>query len=92
MGYAFKAITHLDGLRNLPGLLYVSREEQIEPESSVLLTNESDAVLGNDVYASEGDFPETVSVTIKRFGMVGQTQHRGLQYLRRSTRQEALVH
>ena len=36
-GYAFKVITHLDGLDDLPGLVYKSRDEQIELLSSVLL-------------------------------------------------------
>lgn len=74
-GYAFKVITHLDGLRNLPGLVYATRDEQIELVSSVLLANESDADLGNDVRAGEGDLPGTV--TAKDFGMPGQGQRRG---------------
>ncbi|KAI0768130.1 DNA helicase [Trametes elegans] len=66
-GYAFKVITHLDGLENLPGLVYKSRDEQIELLSSVLLANESEADLGTDVRANEGDLAGTV--TSKDFGM-----------------------
>ena len=29
-GYAFKVITHLDGLDDMPELVYKSRDEQIE--------------------------------------------------------------
>lgn len=66
-GYAFKVITHLDGLETVPELAYKTRDEQIELLSSVLLANESDAELGNDVRAGEGDLPGTV--TSKDFGM-----------------------
>ena len=48
-GYAFKVITHLDGLENLPDLVYKSRDEQIELLSSVLLANESEADLGTEI-------------------------------------------
>ncbi|KAI9057218.1 DNA helicase [Trametes sanguinea] len=66
-GYAFKVITHLDGLEDLPGLVYKSRDEQIELLSSVLLANESEADLGTDVRAGEGDLAGTI--TSKDFGM-----------------------
>ncbi|KAH9838348.1 DNA helicase [Rhodofomes roseus] len=66
-GYAFKVITHLDGLENLPDLVYKSRDEQIELLSSVLLANESEADLGTDVRAGEGDLAGTI--TSKDFGM-----------------------
>ncbi|KAA1117038.1 transcription factor TFIIH complex ERCC-3 subunit [Puccinia graminis f. sp. tritici] len=48
-GYAFKVISHLQGLENLPELVYSSKEEQIELLQSVLLANESDAEIGTDV-------------------------------------------
>ncbi|KAI9620486.1 hypothetical protein H4Q26_013698 [Puccinia striiformis f. sp. tritici PST-130] len=48
-GYAFKVISHLQGLENLPDLVYASKEEQIELLQSVLLANESDAEIGTDV-------------------------------------------
>ena len=66
-GYAFKVITHLEGLDDLPGLVYKSRDEQIELLSSVLLANESEAELGSDIRANEGDLAGTV--TSKDFGM-----------------------
>ncbi|KAF9490774.1 DNA repair helicase rad25 [Pleurotus eryngii] len=65
-GYAFKVITHLDGLQDLPELVYKSRDEQIELLSSVLLANESEADLGSDIRAGEGDLAGTV--TSKDFG------------------------
>ncbi|KAF9818585.1 hypothetical protein IEO21_02690 [Rhodonia placenta] len=65
-GYAFKVITHLDGLETLPELVYRSRDEQIELLSSVLLANESEADLGTDVRAAEGDLAGTI--TSKDFG------------------------
>ena len=66
-GYAFKVITHLDGIDSMPELVYKSRDEQIELLSSVLLANESEAELGSDVRAGEGDLAGTV--TSKDFGM-----------------------
>lgn len=65
-GYAFKVITHLDGIDELPDLVYKTRNEQIELLSSVLLANESEADLGSDVRAGEGDLAGTV--TSKDFG------------------------
>ncbi|KAG6909940.1 transcription factor TFIIH complex ERCC-3 subunit [Tephrocybe rancida] len=65
-GYAFKVITHLDGLEGLPDLVYRTRDEQIELISSVLLANESEADLGSDIRAAEGDLAGTV--TSKDFG------------------------
>ncbi|KAG6854396.1 hypothetical protein C0991_007387 [Blastosporella zonata] len=65
-GYAFKVITHLDGLEDLPDLVYRTRDEQIELISSVLLANESEADLGSDIRAAEGDLAGTV--TSKDFG------------------------
>ncbi|KAF8624516.1 hypothetical protein AX15_005828 [Amanita polypyramis BW_CC] len=74
-GYAFKVITHLDGLASLPDLVYKSRDEQIELLQSVLLANESEADLGSDIRAGEGDLAGTV--TSKDFGPVKfPTAHR----------------
>ncbi|KLO05041.1 DNA repair helicase rad25 [Schizopora paradoxa] len=66
-GYAFKIITHLDGLDALPGLVYRTRGEQVELISSVLSASESDADLGTDVQGVEGDLDGTV--TSKSFGL-----------------------
>lgn len=69
-GYAFKVITHLDGLEKLPELVFRTRDEQIELLSSVLLANESEADVGNDIRGGEGDLPGTV--TSKDFGGPGK--------------------
>lgn len=74
-GYAFKVITHLDGLEKVPDLVYRTRDEQIELISTVLLANESDAELGTDVRAGEGDLPGTV--TSKDFGGSGRNARGG---------------
>ncbi|KDQ57242.1 hypothetical protein JAAARDRAFT_70171 [Jaapia argillacea MUCL 33604] len=66
-GYAFKVITHLDGLETLPDLVYKTRDSQIELLSAVLQANESAADLGSDIQAKEGDLAGTV--TSKDFGM-----------------------
>jgi DNA excision repair protein ERCC-3 len=66
-GYAFKVITHLDGLENMPDLVYKTRDEQIELIQSVLIANESDADLGSDVRAHQDDLKGTI--TSKDFGV-----------------------
>jgi len=66
-GYAFKVITHLEGMDAMPDLVYRSRDEQIELISSVLLAKESDTDLGSDVRAGEGDLAGTI--TSKDFGL-----------------------
>ncbi|KAG6373421.1 P-loop containing nucleoside triphosphate hydrolase protein [Boletus reticuloceps] len=66
-GYAFKVITHLDGLEDLEDLVYKTKDEQIELISSVLLANESEAELGTDIRGSEGDLAGTI--TSKDFGV-----------------------
>ncbi|KAF6757202.1 P-loop containing nucleoside triphosphate hydrolase protein [Ephemerocybe angulata] len=76
-GYAFKVITHLDGLEELPNLAYRTKDEQIELLSSVLLANDSDAGLGTDVKASEGDLAGTV--TSVDFGGPGHGRFPGVQ-------------
>ncbi|PPQ63297.1 hypothetical protein CVT24_006742 [Panaeolus cyanescens] len=65
-GYAFKVITHLEGLDTLPDLVYRTKDEQIELLQSVLVANDSDADLGTDIRAVEGDLAGTV--TSKHFG------------------------
>ncbi|KAF6767677.1 Helicase, C-terminal [Kalmanozyma brasiliensis GHG001] len=52
-GYAFRVITHLVGMENMPGLVYKSQAEQIELLQSVLIANESDADLGSDLAGTE---------------------------------------
>jgi DNA excision repair protein ERCC-3 len=65
-GYAFKVITHLDGLEEMPELVYKTKDEQIELIGSVLLANESEAEIGGDVRGAEGDLAGTI--TSKDFG------------------------
>ena len=52
-GYAFRVITHLVGMEEMPGLVYKSQAEQIELLQSVLIANESDADLGSDLRGGE---------------------------------------
>ncbi|SPO29360.1 probable SSL2 - DNA helicase [Ustilago trichophora] len=52
-GYAFRVITHLVGMEDMPGLVYKSQAEQIELLQSVLIANESDADLGSDLAGTE---------------------------------------
>lgn len=70
-GHAFKVITHLDGMENMPELVYKTRDEQIELLSSVLLANEHEADLGTDVRGGDGDLAGTV--TSKSFGFPTKT-------------------
>ncbi|CBQ68696.1 probable SSL2-DNA helicase [Sporisorium reilianum SRZ2] len=53
-GYAFRVITHLVGMQDMPGLVYKSQAEQIELLQSVLIANESDADLGSDLGGGGG--------------------------------------
>ena len=64
-GYAFKVITHLDGMDTLPDLVYRTRDEQIELLSSVLLATENEADVGSDIKAVEGDLAGTVTSTVR---------------------------
>jgi DNA excision repair protein ERCC-3 len=67
-GYAFKVITHLDGLEEMQDLVYKSAHERIELLNAVMMENESAADLGTDVKASEGDLAGTI--TSNYFGTV----------------------
>ncbi|KAI0261508.1 DNA helicase [Gloeopeniophorella convolvens] len=71
-GYAFKVITHLDGLDTMKDLVYKTREEQIELVTTVLMQAESAADLGTDIRAGEGDLAGTV--TSKDFGAPMQSR------------------
>ncbi|KZF20355.1 putative DNA repair helicase [Xylona heveae TC161] len=50
-GYAFKVITHLQGIENLPNLAYASPQERTELLQEVMLQNETSA----DVEKIDGD-------------------------------------
>ena len=65
-GYAFKVITHLDGMKDLPDLVYATKDQQIELLQSVLHATEDAADLGSDIRAVEGDLAGTI--TSKDFG------------------------
>jgi DNA excision repair protein ERCC-3 len=68
-GYSFKVITELDGLKTMPGLVYKTKDEQIELMQEVLTAKDSDADLGADVKAGEDDLQGTI--TSKHFGVLG---------------------
>ncbi|KAI8872710.1 DNA repair helicase rad25 [Ramicandelaber brevisporus] len=48
-GYAFKVITQLQGMDEAPGLLFRTKQQQLDLLHHVLMANEQDAGLGNDV-------------------------------------------
>ncbi|KAK0541409.1 DNA repair helicase RAD25 [Tilletia horrida] len=52
-GYAFRVITHLAGMEDLPELVYRTQPEQVELLQSVLIANESAADLGTDIVGRE---------------------------------------
>jgi len=60
-GYAFKVITHLDGLAETADLAFKEKDEQLDLLHKVLTANEDDAKLGSDVRATEGDLAGTVT-------------------------------
>jgi DNA excision repair protein ERCC-3 len=64
--YAFKVITHLDGIKEMPNLVFDTKAKQIELLQSVLLANETEADVGTDVKFGTDDLPGTV--TSKDFG------------------------
>ncbi|KAH8831522.1 DNA helicase [Flagelloscypha sp. PMI_526] len=65
-GYAFKVITQLQGIEDHPDLVFRKREDQIALLSQILAASDSEADIGNDIRAGEGDLPGTV--TSKDFG------------------------
>ncbi|ETS65108.1 hypothetical protein PaG_00566 [Moesziomyces aphidis] len=52
-GYAFRVITHLVGMEDMPELVYKKQSDQIELLQSVLIANEADADLGSDMHGTE---------------------------------------
>lgn len=60
-GYAFKVVTHLEGLNEDPDLVFKTREEQIELLSSVLLAHDSDGDIGVGYKGAEGDLAGTLT-------------------------------
>ena len=66
-GYSFKVITRLEGLEKMDGLVFESRDSQIELLRDVLSATEEDTQLGSDIVRQEGDLAGTV--TSKDFGV-----------------------
>jgi DNA excision repair protein ERCC-3 len=52
-GYAFKVITHLQGIDTMPGLLFNTPQARRELLSDVLLQNESNADVRNEVISGD---------------------------------------
>jgi len=70
-GYAFKVITHLQGIENLPGLAYASPAERRELLQEVMLQNETSAEVekvDDDLFSarSSGTRGTTASAAAKR--------------------------
>lgn len=63
-GYAFKVITELPGVEELPGLVYSSQKEQLELLQSVLLANETDA--DEEVIESKDDVEDHSSAVVRK--------------------------
>lgn len=68
-GYAFKVITHLQGIENLPGLAYASPAERRELLQEVIIQNENSAEveqIDDDLYGARSGGPRG------RNGIVGK--------------------
>lgn len=52
-GYSFKVITELQGMKEMPELIFKTREEQIELLGSVLMLGDDAADVGTDLMGSE---------------------------------------
>lgn len=62
-GYAFKVITHLEGMDSMPDLVYKTKEEQLELLISVESASEAEADLNSDMTAYEDDLPGSITST-----------------------------
>ncbi|KAF3132709.1 transcription factor TFIIH complex ERCC-3 subunit [Orbilia oligospora] len=67
-GYAFKVITHLQGIENLPGLAYATPAERRELLQSVLLENSQNADVNSIEKESDGGFFDRTRGDYKRSG------------------------
>ncbi|THU78726.1 DNA helicase [Dendrothele bispora CBS 962.96] len=65
-GYAFKVITHLEGIDEFTDLVYRTKEEQEKLLQDVYEANEADAEPGTDIRGGDGDLAG--SVTSMHFG------------------------
>lgn len=76
-GYAFKVITHLQGIENLPGLAYASPAERRELLQEVMLQNETAAdveKVDDDLFSSKSSGPRAKS----GFGKKGAKRTAGM--------------
>ena len=76
-GYAFRVITELVGMQEMPDLVYRTQSEQIELLQIVLIANESAADIGTDLgdeYGSGGKAGGSNSMP--RFGSAASAQRR----------------
>lgn len=70
-GYAFKVITHLQGIENLPGLAYASPAERRELLQDVMLQNETSAEvekIDDDLFGARSSGPQGKSGGIAKKG------------------------
>ena len=70
-GYAFKVITHLQGIENLPGLAYASPAERRELLQEVMLQNETSADIekvDDDLFSARSSTPRGKSSALAKKG------------------------
>ncbi|KAL8827788.1 MAG: hypothetical protein Q9191_002977 [Dirinaria sp. TL-2023a] len=70
-GYAFKVITHLQGIENLPGLAYASPAERRELLQEVMLQNETSADIekvDDDLFSARSSGPRGKSNALAKKG------------------------
>lgn len=68
-GYAFKVITHLQGIENLPGLAYASPAERRELLQEVMLQNETSAdveKIDDDLFGARSGGPKGKGTVAKK--------------------------
>lgn len=68
-GYAFKVITHLEGIENLPGLAFASPAERRELLQEVMLQNETSAdveKVDDDIFSGRSGGPRGKNGIIKK--------------------------
>ena len=70
-GYAFKVISHLNGLENLPGLAYATAHERRELLSNVMLQNEESwgvEEIKDDLFSGRSSHPKGKSSALVKKG------------------------
>ncbi|KAL4402277.1 DNA repair helicase Rad25 [Malassezia pachydermatis] len=83
-GYAFRVIMNLVGQKEMPGLVYSTKSEQIELLQSVLIASESAAEFGTDVKFSDTTSKATPSAKrmMGSLNALGGAQH--MSYVERN--------